>query len=60
MFNFKIEINVKALTTNEANNKAKAVETLAKNLDEEALLILADKSNKPGMSNKVRKFKSLM
>ena len=44
----------------EADKKAAAVEKIANNLDLDALEILARKSAKKGMSDKVRKFKNLM
>jgi len=60
MFDYKIEIIIKDLTKDNASAKAKAAEIIANNIDLEALQILASKSNKPGVSNKVKKFKNLM
>jgi len=56
----EITIKIKSLTANGAQNKAQYVEQIANNLDMEALKILATKSKKPGMSDKVKKFKNLM
>ncbi|MDX1349653.1 MAG: hypothetical protein R3279_05370 [Putridiphycobacter sp.] len=55
-----VEINILDLNQANAQKKAKAVEQLANNLDVSALEILAQKSGKPGMSDKVRRFKALM
>jgi hypothetical protein len=54
------QIKIKALSKTEADNKAKHVEQIANNLDEAALQILAQKSAKPGMSDKVRQFAGYM
>jgi len=57
---YKQEIEIKEMIKLNAVKKAKAVEQLASNLDLEALEILADKSKKTGMSQKVKKFKLMM
>ncbi len=60
MFVYPLTIKIKDVTIGNADKKAKAVETIANNLDLEALEILAKKSSKPGMSKKVKQFKNLM
>jgi hypothetical protein len=60
MFSFQVTINVKEITNDKAVAKAKAVEKLANDLDLEALQILASKSGKSGMSNKIKKFKNML
>ena len=56
----EVTIKVKAITPAGANEIAKCLQELASNIDKSALQILAEKSKKPGMSDKVRKFKKLM
>ena len=60
MFSFPTEIQIKAATTEKADKKAKAVQAIANNLDLEALEILAIKSAKKGMSQKVKNFKNML
>lgn len=60
MFNHKTTINVKALTCDDAAKKAKQLEIIGQNIDLNALEILAKKSEKKGMSDKVRRYASLM
>lgn len=56
----KKEIEIEALVPAMAQGIANSLQTLGKNLDANALEILAKKSEKKGMSGKVRKFKNLM
>ena len=56
----QVTINVSALTPSGAKSIGKLLETIGNNLDKSALEVLADKSKKTGMSDKVRKFKNLI
>jgi hypothetical protein len=53
------QINIKGLPQ-VANKKAQLVEIIANNLDVEALEILAEKSKKPNISAKLKKFKNMI
>lgn len=54
------QIKIKTLSQAEADKKGKLAEQIANNLDESALAILAEKSKKSGMSDKVRQFQGYM
>ncbi len=56
----KVTIEVSALTPSGAKKIGDLLETIGSNIDKSALEILAEKSKKPGMSDKVRKFKNLI
>lgn len=57
---FPITIKINEVVMPNAEAKAKAVEILANNLSLQALKILADKSAKQGMSEKVIRFKNML
>lgn len=60
MLQFKTEVKIKGMSQSLADKKGKLVEKIANNLDLEALTILADKSSKPNISDKLKKFKNLI
>lgn len=60
MLQFKTEVKIKGMSQSSADEKGKLVEKIANNLDLEALVILADKSSKPNISDKLKKFKNLI
>lgn len=57
---FTTQIKIKTLSKDDAETKAKHAEQIANNLDANALQILAEKSAKTGMSEKVRQFAGYM
>lgn len=58
--NQTVTINVRALTPQIAQTIAKNLEKIGSNLDSDAIQILANKSAKSGMSDKLRKYKHLI
>jgi hypothetical protein len=55
-----ISINVKEMNPIIAQEKAKLAEQIVNNMSFEALKILAEKSEKKGMSEKLIKFKNMI
>ena len=55
-----LQINVLDLNAQDAKEKAELVEKIANNMTLEAIRILAEKSTKPGMSEKLIKFKNMI
>ena len=56
----KIQIEVKAITKPEAESKAKLLAEIGNNLDTEALQILRDASNRPGMNKTIKDYKQVL
>jgi hypothetical protein len=56
---FTINLTQKGIINNNAK-KAKALEIIGNNLDLEAIEILASKSRKPGISDKLKRFKTMI
>jgi hypothetical protein len=56
----QVTINVNAITPLGAEKIGKLLEVIGTNIDKSALEILANKSKKPGISDKVRQFKNLI
>lgn len=55
-----LQINVLDLNAQAAKEKAELVQKIANNMTLEAIRILAEKSTKPGMSEKLIKFKNMI
>lgn len=53
-------IHITSMMETTATKKAEYAEKIANNLDEDALRILAEKSIKPGMSDKLRTYQKLI
>lgn len=60
MFAQKVEIEIKAMTKNEAQEKAKVASHIANSLDLDALNILKVAASRPGATQKVKNYKGIL
>lgn len=55
-----VAVKISGASDKEVQDKSKAIQILASNLDRDSLVILANKSGTPGVNAKIKQYQSFM